>query len=589
MDSQMQIFLSDDELLQVSEWLGAQLGRVSDQARRALIEDLTEEIPLLDSSDHRSRALDGEREACRRFAAEIAEAYGVELLAAPKRRRAVIGAWLHGRRGERWATERDEPSRWTRRHATQLLKDVGLPPALAMSRSRAASRGRVTLEFRPKTTELRDYQEEIAAKIDILLSHGGVDADAEPANEEGRLLVYLPTGAGKTRTACEGLIRRLARGGLNRPLLIWVAHTSELCEQAIEAFRQVWLSRTVSDDAFDGDFDGAFQLWRCWGTGGDALEDALRDVEEHGKVGAIFTTNLTLAGSLMSRRGNRSPSRERRFSELCWAVVLDEAHRSPAKTYKGVFGLAGVPVLGLTATPYRSDTRGTSRLLRLFHKRFTSVTIGGDQLDMGEVERALEERKILARVDFKQLHSKQQLSDLPEADTFKADSDLLSARVEGALAANTKRNAMVMRRLLEEPLGEARALVFAINVRHARDLAARLRRAGRTAYAVVGETPPSLRRAAVGAFRRGEVEFLVTVNVLSQGFDAPKVSLVMLARPTFSPVLFNQILGRGRRGLASGGTESVRFVYVRDVYNKASGAMKRWRRVEPALRKARGS
>ena len=65
-------------------------------------------------------------------------------------------------------------------------------------------------------------------------------------------------------------------------------------------------------------------------------------------------------------------------------------------------------------------------------------------------------------------------------------------------------------------------------------------------------------------FRTGEIRVLTNYNVLSQGFDAPKVGAVYVARPTFSPNRYQQMIGRGLRGPANGGSEEVLIVNVKD-------------------------
>lgn len=90
-------------------------------------------------------------------------------------------------------------------------------------------------------------------------------------------------------------------------------------------------------------------------------------------------------------------------------------------------------------------------------------------------------------------------------------------------------------------------LIFAAGVDHAEHLAAGLREQGATAEAVFGDTPGSVRGDALARFHAGQLKYLVNVNVLTTGFDCPRVDCVALLRPTLSPGLYYQMVGRGFR------------------------------------------
>ena len=81
---------------------------------------------------------------------------------------------------------------------------------------------------------------------------------------------------------------------------------------------------------------------------------------------------------------------------------------------------------------------------------------------------------------------------------------------------------------------------------------------------ISGETSGAARRAAIEDFRRGKIRVLTNYNVLSEGFDAPGVDTVYVARPTFSPNRYLQMVGRGLRGPKNGGSEWTTIVNVQD-------------------------
>jgi superfamily II DNA or RNA helicase len=134
------------------------------------------------------------------------------------------------------------------------------------------------------------------------------------------------------------------------------------------------------------------------------------------------------------------------------------------------------------------------------------------------------------------------------------------------LGRDPVRNAKILNKLRQLPK-RSRVLVFACSVKHAQALAMMLNEdlGPDVARVVTGETPRAERFAVIDEFRRGDgVRFLVNVGVLTTGFDAPKVDVVCLARPTASSLLYEQMVGRGLRGPRNGGTASCRVIDVQD-------------------------
>jgi superfamily II DNA or RNA helicase len=101
-------------------------------------------------------------------------------------------------------------------------------------------------------------------------------------------------------------------------------------------------------------------------------------------------------------------------------------------------------------------------------------------------------------------------------------------------------------------------------VEHAEALAAVLSVEGIPAAAISGKTDLGHRRSIIEDFRKGKIRVLTNFDVLTQGFDAPKVDAVYVCRPTFSPNKYIQMIGRGLRGPLNGGSEEVLIVNVKD-------------------------
>jgi superfamily II DNA or RNA helicase len=137
------------------------------------------------------------------------------------------------------------------------------------------------------------------------------------------------------------------------------------------------------------------------------------------------------------------------------------------------------------------------------------------------------------------------------------------ASAEERLALDAPRNRVLLNSIRRLP-EEWTVLLFATSVDHAQTMAALLSLEGIKAAPISAMTDPSVRRHYIEQFRMGKLRVLTNYNVLTQGFDAPAVRAVYVARPTFSPNLYQQMIGRGLRGPLNGGKDEVLIVNVAD-------------------------
>jgi superfamily II DNA or RNA helicase len=154
------------------------------------------------------------------------------------------------------------------------------------------------------------------------------------------------------------------------------------------------------------------------------------------------------------------------------------------------------------------------------------------------------------------------------------DPDTLSEadieRIDHALklrADNPTRRMRVLERILEivaQP--DAQLIYFGPSVVDAECMAFLLRQKRVCAAFVSGTTRAATRRKIIDDFRAGVFKVLCNCEVLTTGFDAPRVSHVIMARPTVSQVLYEQMVGRGLRGPRFGGTETCEIVDLEDSY-----------------------
>ena len=214
-------------------------------------------------------------------------------------------------------------------------------------------------------------------------------------------------------------------------------------------------------------------------------------------------------------------------------IVIDEAHHALAKTYKEMWErFPKAKFLGLTATPCRLNGKGFTDLFDVLVQSW------------GVPEFISKGR--LATYDFVSIKSDgvtQQLID--SLQKRGADGDYQNKEMDMLL--NKKPSIERLYRSLEEFGKDRKGIVYAINISHAQKIARLYQEHGVKAIAIDSKTPPSERQQAIEAFKKGDIQVLVNVDIFSEGFDCPDVEFVQLARPTMSLAKYLQMVGRGLR------------------------------------------
>lgn len=421
------------------------------------------------------------------------------------------------------------------RSAQEFVKELGFSPGMAGQKKKRKPEREEIVGPVP-LSPLHDYQESTSRKICQLLSRG---------SQYTRGLVQLPTGAGKTRVAVESVIQDITDSAGQR-LVVWIAQSEELCEQAIETWTYVWQAAGPPGERM--------AVSRLWG-GNHA-------VEEETKLHLVVATIQTLSSIYQNRRQTYG------WMSKPDLVIIDEAHGATATSYTPVLSWFGRSfsektelLLGLSATPYRgSSEQETERLVA----RFGRNLIEPDEFSAENAHEYLQEMGVLANVKHEELSGIElKLRDM-EAAPGQSQNAMLEARIDLQQVANsTVRNEAILDHIRgSETSGPT--LVFAASVEHAEALAAVLSVEGIPAAAISGKTDPGHRRSIIEDFRKGKIRVLTNFDVLTQGFDAPKVDAVYVCRPTFSPNKYIQMIGRGLRGPLNGGSEEVVIVNVKD-------------------------
>ena len=443
----------------------------------------------------------------------------------------------------------DPPSRWAGSpRAVEFVQSLGFAPEWAGER-RSRRAPFVEVEGPFSLPELHRYQQHIVGNVIDVLRHGQTNGSPR------RGMISLPTGAGKTRVTVQAIVQAI-RDDLYAGGVLWVADRDELCEQAVEAWRQVWSSK--------GAAAVPLRISRMW----DQQPPPMATSELHVVVATIQTLHAKLSKDHPAYR----------FISDFGLVVFDEAHRSVAPSYTSVMADIGFTrrrrqdepfLLGLTATPYRGhDVRETGRLVNRY---------GSNRLDSGafssedpiSVVGELQEMGVLAEADHETIFggsfslSKEEVAEI-EAMPRPA---WLPRSVEQRIASDTNRTLGIVD-AYEFHVGKRNpdwpTLIFATSVEHAQTVAALLNTKGVKARSVSGSTDRAVRRRVVDDFRSGEINVLVNYGVFREGFDAPKTRAILVARPVYSPNLYFQMIGRGLRGPRNGGSERCLVINVQD-------------------------
>lgn len=358
-----------------------------------------------------------------------------------------------------------------------------------------------------------------------------------------RVVLHMPTGAGKTRMAMYVVCQYLVQ--CPKTLVVWLANNEELCEQSCDEFKIAWAH--LGNRQVD--------LYRFWGQRKlvvDELQDGLL-IAGFSKLYSLAIKNIpNLAG----------------IGDKVSLLVVDEAHQAIAPTYELVInGLAArkssMPVLGLTATPGRTwqDVEQDKKLAEFFGRKKVTLAVPGysDPIDF------LIKEGYLAAPSFKQITPPSET--LPSSELLKLEAALeVPYSILKMLAEDERRSLLIVHEVERLLKTHHRVILFATTVKHANILTAVFCVRKIDARCVTGETSEVQRASSIAWFKEVSAGSRVIINygVLTTGFDAPQTSAALIARPTKSLVLFSQMVGRALRGPKAGGNAAAEIVTVVD-------------------------
>ena len=367
--------------------------------------------------------------------------------------------------------------------------------------------------------------------------------DVLTTSEMPRVMLHMPTGSGKTRTAMNVISYFMRYRMADEQVVVWLAHSEELCEQAAEEFEKAWQilgNREVT-------------VFRCFGQ--------YRVDFEHIRNGIVI-------GSLQLLY-QRSLSHQSTFLSLARRVplvIMDEAHQAIAPTYKHLLDLLAsdpdTAILGLSATPGRSwlDAEEDLRLAQFFNRQKVTLQVRGYDNPVAY----LQAEGYLAKVEYENIDFPG-IALLPgELQSLRTGLDLPDSVIK-RLSIDHRRNLLILTRLMKEADKGSKILVFACTVEHAHLIADLLSAKDYKAAVITSRTRADRRRYLIARYREtDDIQILTNYGVLTTGFDAPRTNVAMITRPTQSVVLYSQMVGRAARGPLAGGNPECLIITVVD-------------------------
>lgn len=346
---------------------------------------------------------------------------------------------------------------------------------------------------------LRDYQQECSAAV-----------DASHARGVRRPAIVLPTGAGKTVIfAHRAMLFCAVRENLGKRVLV-LAHTDELVTQAAKK---------------------------------------IKGVAPHLQVGIVKAAKNEAQAQVVvaSVQSLRSAKRRAQIRNV-GLIICDEAHHATASTYQAIFKHYGAMPPGPddAAGTYPVYAEGEGALA----EGFTATLARSDKSKLSEIW-----QEVAFKRDIAFMIRRKYLLDVRGKAIKVPDFTTKGLKISGGDFASEDLAERLTDSLAPEMVAKAYAevaadrsgLVFTPNVASAYVFAAHFSAEGISAEVVHGALPQEERRLIIKRLEAGDTQVLVNCMVLTEGFDSPRVSCVVVARPTKSSPLYQQMIGRGLR------------------------------------------
>lgn len=406
--------------------------------------------------------------------------------------------------------------------------------------------------------ELLDYQVYIKEQILNIVNS---------SNRVNKVIVHMPTGTGKTKTSMHTIIEYWQNIMKCSGLVIWIAHTNTLLEQAEETFYDCWTKLGV----------GSINVYRQYDTySNDSVQTNMN--------GIVF---IGIQRMIMMLKNNDTMFEL--LAKQTRIIFFDEAHKSTAvatqKALKHLLKLSDPSenkksLVGLTATPGRNsgDDFSNTVLAEMYDRNMISIDPEvieqlrknklqalNQRFTQTDIVHYFQDRKILSKLQREEItYETKSLDQEIEQMKVASDGDDLPYEVIKRFSFNLERNKRIISKLLELANGKVQTIFFACTVEHGKFITSYLKANGISVGEVYGETSTEERLDIIRRFRNSEINIIINCGVLTTGFDSTNIRCVFIARPTTSVVLYSQMIGRGLRGPKMGGGEYCKLIDMKD-------------------------
>lgn len=315
--------------------------------------------------------------------------------------------------------------------------------------------------------QLRDYQ------VDM------VNRTRDALRRHQRVLLQSPTGSGKTAIACH-MMGAAREKGLSSMFLV---HQNELLKQTSAA------------------------LWH------NKIEHGLIAA---GKAKSPHAVQLASVMTLKNRLAHyQEPS----------LIIIDESHRALAPSYLQIIEhYPSAKVVGLTATPQRTDGKGLGHLYQEIVKGPSIIYLTGQgylcDYELFGVPQLVDVSGIKKKAG--------------DYDAGELEKEFNKPKITGDAIQHWNQLAKGLT-----------TVVMCVSIQHAEDVAEQFRQAGISSAAIHGKTKS--REEVLDKFENGEITVLTSVQLLVEGYDHPEIAAVVWLRPTQSLSVYLQGIGRGLR------------------------------------------
>ena len=391
------------------------------------------------------------------------------------------------------------------------------------------------------------HQEEALQKLDKWYK-------SAPTDPRGGILV-LPTGGGKTFTACHFICRNPLSDGFK---VLWLAHTHHLLEQAFFSF----CPRTPipSDNGLVGLIAEPKAELRVRVVSGTIGHFPVHSIQPSDDV--VVSSLQTVCNAISNRHQQLDRFLDSAKGRLF--VVFDEAHHSPAPSYRNLMlslreRCPQMHLMGLTATPTHSQEKKRAWLHKLFPQGIIYQVAPQKLMAAG----------ILARPVFEEAQTAFEASfDEQDYEKWVGTNRDLPDTIINSLASSRERNEYIVGCYVKQRKRYGKTIIFADRWEQCEQLSVAFEDRGVKAGAIFsyvdassGSVEARNRRTSaenakvLQAFRDGKLDVLINIKMLTEGTDVPDVQTVFLTRQTTSQILLTQMVGRALRGPAVGGTD----------------------------------